>query len=157
MGMKISLDYTKSAKQIPPPGQAQLGFKSKTSKTTKKPPPRQMLEIQWRVLHMDGIPADQYDRAVIYDNLMMTEDMLWKLRQLMAACGQECICSACGTNYSADPNVGTVQGACPNCGSFAFDVDLDFIDTATPLAQLEADTNEQGQPIRRIKAYIVPA
>lgn len=152
--MRLSLDYSKSAKQVPPPGEAILRFKSKQQKTTKKAPPRPMLEIQWNVSHMDGIPADQYDRAVVYDNLMLTEDMLWKLRQLMAACGAECICTSCGTTYPADPNEGTSQGACPSCGSFAFDVDLDFIDAAAPKAQLEADTNESGQPLARIKAYI---
>jgi hypothetical protein len=152
--MKLSLDYTKSSKQIPPPGQATLKFKSKAQKTTRKPPPRPMLEIQWTVAHMDGIPADQFDRAVVYDNLMLTEDMLWKIRQLMAACGTPCVCAKCQTSYPADPNAGISQGACPNCADFNFDVDLDFIDSANPLAQLEADTNENGQPICRIKAYI---
>lgn len=154
--MKLSLDYTKSSKQVPPPGQAQLKFKSKTQKNTKKLPIRPMLEIQWNIAHMDGISPDQYDRAVVFDFLMLTEDMLWKLRQLMAAAGQNCICTQCQTEYSADPNEGTSQGACPSCGSFAFDVDLDFIDTAAPLAQLEADSNDQGQPVSKIKAYIKP-
>ena len=152
--MKLSLDYSKSAKQIPPPGEAILKFKSKAQKTTTKAPPRPMLEIQWNVSHMDGIAPDQYDRATIYDNLMLTEDMLWKLRQLMAACNVECTCASCGTNYSADPNDGTSQGACPSCGSFAFDVDLDFIDTAAPKVQLEEGQDQQGRPVCRIKAYI---
>lgn len=147
MPMKMKFDFSESKRQIAPEGEYSLRFKEKVVKNSKAGKP--MIEIQWKPFDPPaGVSMDEIDKCIIWDRISLAPNALFSLKALCAASNQDVECSNCSTVYEATNDV------CPSCQSPLFEVDLDFIDEASPRAFVKIEPY-QGRDTNKIEKYFV--
>lgn len=79
------------------------------------------------------------EKARLMTWVSLAPNALFTLKNLCFACVQDITCSSCNADYVASLDV------CPNCQSPMFEVDLDFIDSATPKAFVKIEKDQKGE------------
>jgi len=146
MPMKMSFDYTESARQIAPEGEYQGRMKEKKLETSSKGKP--MLTVTW--LPYDpppGVSMDQIDKCELRDWISLAPNALFSLKNLCVGCGIQITCVSCNNDYEAKHDF------CPSCQSALFTVDLDLIDDKNPGLFVTITKDKNDKDVNEIKKY----